>query len=259
VAIAERWLSARPPLRNALAATIAVGFVAATSMVVTGAYYEGARLTRTFGFGESALGFPPAAIDFLDGHASGDRIFNDDGLGGYLLWRTFPRRRVFIDGRLQVYPASVYSEYQEVLDDPRRFAPLAARYGITAAILYHPAPGRLELARAIASVPGWRIVYLDGGAVILRNEGRSPAGMPHLGAADQQVASVIDRLLAALRPPIEAAIAHYQRGRAILYLLGGEGVATARADFQSALRLWPTLQEAAVGLAATNASGGRSR
>src|SRR5439155_18824740 len=134
---------------------------------VTGRYYEAARLTRRFGLGVSRLLIPSAGVDFLEAAAPMERVFNDDGLGGYLLWRGFPRRRVFIDGRLQVYPAAVYDEYQAVLDDPRRCAELALRYGISDAILYHPAPGRLELARAIAALPSCRIANVDRGAVVL--------------------------------------------------------------------------------------------
>src|SRR4029077_18310341 len=103
------------------------------------------------------------------------RVFNDDALGGYIIWRS--RRPVFIDGRLQVYPPEVDRENQTGLDDPLPSPAIVARQGITAVILYHPAPRRLEVAAAIAKVPGWRIAYVDGGAVVLlAGTGGAPAG-----------------------------------------------------------------------------------
>jgi hypothetical protein len=257
VTAADGVLGRRPFRRTAVAGAIALAFAAGAASVITGGYYEVARLSRTFGVGESALFASPAAVDFLDAEAAGERIFNDDGLGGYLLWQTYPRRRVFIDGRLQVYPPSVYAEYQAVLDDPSRFPALAARYGITAAILYHPAPGRLELARAIATVPGWRVGYVDGAAVVLLHEAGRAVSSPRTGPIDQHAPGRLDRALAFFRPPVERAIAHYQRGRALLYLLGRAGIPGARADFETALRLWPRLEEAAIGLAATRGAVAR--
>jgi len=116
------------------------------------------------------------------------------------------------------------------------FPHVAAQYGITAAILYHPAPGRLELAGAIAHVLGWRVRYLDGGAVVLApgDDETPPAGL-HDPIPD--------------RDP-EAALLHYQRGRAALYLLGRKSFDAARADFTAALALSPSLEEARTGLQA---------
>src|SRR4030095_6420684 len=92
-----------------------------TGTVVTGTYYASARLTRAFGLGQSRLLFPSGAVEFLPADAADARVFNDDTLGGYLLWRAFPPRRVFFDGRLQVYPESVHREYQHAPDDPSAF------------------------------------------------------------------------------------------------------------------------------------------
>jgi hypothetical protein len=73
-----------------------------------------------------------------------------------------------------VYPPDVFEEFMSVLNDPAAFAPQATRRGVTAAILHHPAPGRLELARAIARLPGWRIGYLDAGSIVLVADGQPP-------------------------------------------------------------------------------------
>src|SRR5205814_3927458 len=93
-----------------------------------------------------------------------------------------------------------------------------------------------ELAGAIAHVPGWRIRYLDGAAVVLA-----------LGGDDGLPAGLHDPIPD--RDP-EAALLHYHRGRAALYLLGSNGFDAARADFTTALALLPSLDEARIGLRA---------
>jgi hypothetical protein len=252
VAAVDAWLASRRGLRPALAWVLALFFLRETARVVTGRYYQEAHLTRAFGMGESLLLFPSGAVDFLQAEAPGARVLNDDGLGGYLLWRAHPARQVFIDGRLQVYPEAIYRDYQRVLDDPAAFAEVAARWGVTAVLLHHPSPGRLELAAAIARLPGWRVAYLDGGAVVLLSDGRvagQPAGAmgPTPAIATSGLATLVERAVVPLRPPIEEALTRYQRGRAILTLFGPGAAAAALADFDAALRLRPDLANAAEG------------
>lgn len=240
----DAWLGRWHWPRPVLAGTVAVVVLHAAGQVVTGTYYGAAHLTRAFGLGESALLFPSGAVDFLQAEAPDARVFNDDGLGGFLLWRAFPPRQVFFDGRLQVYPAAIQREYQRVLDDPVQFADLAARWGITAVILHHPSPGRLELAAAIARLPGWRVAYLDGGGVVLLADGKpkgQPVGMlgPAPAIATTGWATRLEHVVAPWRPPVEEALTRYQRGRAILTLFGRGGAPAARADFEAALRLRP--------------------
>jgi hypothetical protein len=95
--------------RGGPGSVLTLGCVAATAGVVNAAYYDVAHVTRTFGLGASGLLFLEGVVDFLDAHAVTARLFNDDELGGYLLWRDYPKRHVSIDGRVQVYPEHLYS------------------------------------------------------------------------------------------------------------------------------------------------------
>jgi hypothetical protein len=251
----RRW-ERRPALATALGAGLALVFAVESARVVSGRYYEGARLTRTFGLGESWLLFPAGAVDFLARQAPSARVLNDDVLGGYLLWRSYPPRQVFFDGRLQVYPNEVIEEYQSILDDPSNFPAVAARWGITAVLLHHPSPGRLELAAAIARLPGWRVAYLDGGGVVLLADGEPRGGtvgtrVPLQAAATPGIAGALEELVRPVRIPTEQATTYYQRGRALLMLEGPDGLAAARDDFRKALALWPDMALAQVALRVT--------
>lgn len=250
-----RPLAASRRVAAALNLAVAATALVLAGWVVRGTFYQSMRLTRAFGLGESRLLFSAGAVDWLQAHAPNAPVFNDDLLGGWLLWKAWPQRRVFFDGRLQMYPEAIYQEYQAALADAGRFAALAERYGLGAVVLHHPAPGRLELARAIAQMPGWRIGWLDGGAIVLVRDGQ-PTSMVEgvtgpVAAIDAPgAAGVLETVVAPLRVPVEDAVTHYQRGRALLFLWGPRVEPLARTDFETALRLWPGFAAPATGLKA---------
>ncbi|MEE9543090.1 MAG: hypothetical protein V3V95_04835 [Thermodesulfobacteriota bacterium] len=47
--------------------------------------------------------FPERAINFLDKNSINGNMFNSYEFGGYLIWRSFPERKVYIDGRSDIY------------------------------------------------------------------------------------------------------------------------------------------------------------
>ncbi len=247
-----RRANMRPRLRRVLDATVVALCALLVARIVSNRFYVDARLSRSFGLGVSAQLFPSAAVDFLGAAAPPAPFFNADTLGGLVLWRTYPPRRVFIDGRLQVYPGSVFREYVEAVDDPTTFAALAARYGFGAAIVYHTTAGQMELAAAIARLPGWRLAFLDPASAVLVADGQ-PAGRPgglsdRIDTEQSGVAGWLDRLLRPVQVHAEEATVRYHRGRAALTLLGAAGATAARADFEASLVLWPEFPDARLGL-----------
>jgi hypothetical protein len=258
----EAWLARRARWLVTVPAVAVAAFLFVESWrIVHGDWYREAHLTRTFGLGSSLMLYPQGAAAFLERAAPGARVLNDDLLGGLLLWNAYPERRVFIDGRVQVYPPAVQRDWTLVLSDPRTFPEIAARWQIGAVVLHHPSPGRLELAAAVARTPGWRVAYLDGGGIVLLADGvpaSQPDGMtgPTPAAATPGVSGAVEMLVAPLRSGEEQATAYYQRGRAIHFLFGPPGYRAARADFEAALRLVPDFAPARAGLAATASAPG---
>ena len=55
---------------------------------------------------ESAL--PLDAIRFAEKHGLRERMYNDFELGSYLIWKDYPRHRVFVDPRLPAYPVEFH-------------------------------------------------------------------------------------------------------------------------------------------------------
>ena len=59
--------------------------------------------------------YPVALADYMSRQQVPGRIFNDYGVGGYLIYRLAPHNQVYIDGRTQIlYPLEHMQKYEEV-------------------------------------------------------------------------------------------------------------------------------------------------
>ena len=161
------------------------GFVAAAVLLVTGIPALALIPPRiVWGLGVASGNEPRGAADFLAREGVGERLFNDVLFGGYLIWRRYPVRQVFIDGRNEVY-APLLTEIFGSLDDERAWARLLDRYRIDSALLRYPpalervvtpaAAGRSarfsERAFSALHFPAerWALVYWDDdGMIFLR-------------------------------------------------------------------------------------------
>jgi hypothetical protein len=169
------WLGAlthtRPQPRPGRAlALLNVGLLAA---IVLGA---GAKVSVDLGrMQEPAVwgkGLPIEAAQYLQEYDLPGRMFNTYNWGGYLIWRLYPEKPVFVDGRTDLYAldSRVLDDYaivhwtrpgwQEVLD----------RYGIGFVVTERSG----LLGVLLAHTEGWQLVYQDPLAVIyVRKEAAS--------------------------------------------------------------------------------------
>jgi len=107
-------------------------------------------------------GNPVEAVAFIRrAHLSG-RMLNEYAFGGYLIW-ALPERKVFIDGRADVYAwTGVFRDYgawATLREDPNL---LLQKYTIDFCLLSRSAP----LARVMRYLPGWSERYSDARSVI---------------------------------------------------------------------------------------------
>ncbi|MFN8036531.1 MAG: hypothetical protein U0V73_11400 [Acidimicrobiia bacterium] len=107
--------------------------------------------------------YPVAAMKYLDRHGMlGRRLLHDDGVGGYLIIRYWPKQRVFFDDRFDMYPVSFSHEYFDVADGRPGWDRILRKYRIDAVVWKKDAP----LAQLLARSPGWRRVHRDKVAVV---------------------------------------------------------------------------------------------
>ncbi|MBI3946414.1 MAG: hypothetical protein HY321_10885 [Armatimonadetes bacterium] len=114
--------------------------------------------------------FPVAAATYL-GTQPPLRMCNSYRWGGYLVWRLYPRQRVFIDGRADAYPQAVLRDYLTVERLEPGWRGVLDRYRIDT-VVYHRGSG---LCAALGNDPGWRLAHRDTVAEVYA---RAPRGEP---------------------------------------------------------------------------------
>jgi hypothetical protein len=108
--------------------------------------------------------YPAAAIDTLRRDASA-RIFTYDQWGDYLIYRLYPRTKVFVDGRSDFYGDDFEEKCIAVLSVKYDWAKTLDGFGVDTILLPPSAP----LAGALKESSRWRLVYDDGVALVFRS------------------------------------------------------------------------------------------
>lgn len=109
--------------------------------------------------------FPVRAVDWLESNPQEGRMFNEFDWGGYLLLRLWPREQIFMDGHTHIYGEALTREYEQVATLSPGWEDVFEKYDVAWAILR--AAHTVEEA---LSARGWRQVYRDETAVILKRE-----------------------------------------------------------------------------------------
>jgi hypothetical protein len=95
------------------------------------------------------------------------RILAPDQWADYLIFRLYPRQRVFFDGRSDFFGPALCTDYHKLLTGERSWRQLLDRYAFELALLPHDWP----LGAALEREPGWRCVYRDEVAALYAREG----------------------------------------------------------------------------------------
>jgi hypothetical protein len=99
------------------------------------------------------------------------RIFTSDEWGDYLTYRFYPRIRIFIDGRSDLYGAALGKEYVKLASGNHAWEQLLDSYGIEIAIV----PVEWPLAELLKRNSSWRLLKDDGLGILF--EHRTPVLM----------------------------------------------------------------------------------
>jgi hypothetical protein len=109
-----------------------------------------------FDYTTSAALFPRAAADLLQRGEWPGPFFNDYEWGGYLLWRLYPQRKIFSDGRAEVYYGTQAFDDQIAIQKVTRECPVALDRWRVETIITN---GQGDLGRALAKSPRWRLAF----------------------------------------------------------------------------------------------------
>jgi len=100
---------------------------------------------------------PVKAVEFLQREPIAGNMFNNDEFGDYVIYAAWPRYKVFIDGRTDMYGANRVREYLKISRAEAGWEELAERYQLTW-ILHH---ADSTLSKVLRERSDWRLVYAD--------------------------------------------------------------------------------------------------
>ncbi len=122
--------------------------------------------TRTgLSFQQSVQG----SVNFLEKNNLPQPIFNNFDIGSYIIYKTYPQYKVFVDGRPEAYPKDFFSKtYIPVQSNYQQFDQLVQTLGIKTVIFSHTdqTPWAKTFLASIYTDPKWTMVYLDDFMVI---------------------------------------------------------------------------------------------
>ena len=102
--------------------------------------------------------FPVAAVDRLIASPVEGKMFNDFNWGGYLLYRLWPDKQVFIDGWIDFYGEALTREYLQALNAEPGWETILDRYHVQWVIVAPTRPLAVRLDESAA----WSLRYEDG-------------------------------------------------------------------------------------------------
>jgi hypothetical protein len=164
----RRFARGKPPSRAE--GLLNLGIAAALGLAAI-AYYPTAQRDEAEMVEEK---LPAGAAQFVLDNGITGRMFNTYDFGGYLIHRLYPQRRVFVDGRADMYGDAFLEDYFAIHHGLPTWARRLDKYAIDYVICDRDAPIRqLLLARG-----DYRLVFDDkAGSVLVRNAPRF-AGIP---------------------------------------------------------------------------------
>ena len=109
--------------------------------------------------------FPVEAVDWMQKQPQKGSVFNYFPWGGYLLYRDWPRTRVFIDGQTDFYGEQLTRLYEQVLTLEPGWQEVFRDYQVDWVLM----PTDSALVRTLGQDPSWLLVYQDPTATIFDN------------------------------------------------------------------------------------------
>ena len=125
--------------------------------------------------------YPVEACDFIEREGLAERCYNSYEWGGYLIWRFWPSRKVFMDGRCLVYGDGLLRQYFDVATGKENWQDVLDRWDVRMFLVRY----RKRDNRHFLSGERWRCVYWDDTALIgLRRDAPSGRELPELALSN---------------------------------------------------------------------------
>jgi Flp pilus assembly protein TadD len=138
-------------------------------MAALSALFIHLRVSYLENVGAGLADLPDRAIRYLDENDVSGRMFHSYNMGGYLIWKTWPRRQVFVDGRNVEYGPEFTAAAMH-WDRPEVWSRFDARWRFDYAVIEN-SPG--YVAAVLDDSPQWALAFWDDAALVYLR--RTPA------------------------------------------------------------------------------------
>lgn len=147
--------------------TAAFLLIVESFLYLNGSYYKytDSQNTTKLTLPESGKG----AMDFALAQNLPGPIYNNFDIGSYIIYRSYPKYRVFVDGRPEAYPKEFFQNiYIPTQSDYQQFQKLDEQDKFKTIIFSHTdqTPWGKAFLSSISRGPGWNPVYIDDSWVV---------------------------------------------------------------------------------------------
>lgn len=135
-------------------------------------------------FGMKAMDTGEKGVTFMQKEGVKGPLFNNFNIGSYLIFRLYPKEKVFVDGRPEAYSVEFFKDYIRMQEDPVFFQEQVEKYNINTVLFSHGdiTPWAQTFLLSIIQNDEWKTVYLDEYSIILvRNNPENQAIIKRFG------------------------------------------------------------------------------
>ena len=135
--------------------------------VVNNSYFHFMMMARSFG-----LNIPNGAskaIDFVNKNNLKGPVFNNFDVGSYLIWKLYPKEKVFVDGRPEAYSYDFLKKiYIPMQEKPELWEKYSEQYKINYVFFDHQdiTNWGVDFIKYIVTNPKWPLIYADDSIAI---------------------------------------------------------------------------------------------
>jgi hypothetical protein len=105
---------------------------------------------------------PVEAVNYLEKHDVQGPVMGPDYWGGYLIYRLYPRTRVVVDDRHDLYGEEFFKSYLKMVHGERGWEEFLETHETSCVLL----PRDAALANLLVATRGWKSVYADDVAIL---------------------------------------------------------------------------------------------
>ncbi len=147
---------------DALAFDVCIAFRRSTLWLAPGILLAVAVTAPQHWPSDFAKTFPIQTVETQQERILGARLFTSDQWGDYILYKLWPRQKVFVDGRSDFYGEKLGKEYLSLMGADYKWPEIVQKYGFNLMLL----PVKWPLVSVLKLDPNWRVVTDDGTAIL---------------------------------------------------------------------------------------------